>query len=229
MKSTFARMKGLPEGSLQAVASRLKKVRFDLNRDIQVLATDVEPTKLTIEALQRKKREAPTFDDTKQQVVNEERYEYRGLLFVLDAQNLIASTPGGKRDFSLLHDLLNTAGAGDVDIEPLSVDLIAWVKAFMKMYDVLQLGQIVVDGFYSEEHKLSGRYAAKTLSGQLDPSILPDLPGQLRSIRFGFHHYDARRSIEARADGVLTVGSSDDEDVPDFFKEQRPLFLKHGL
>jgi len=228
MKSTFARISGIDAGQLQSTAARMKKITFGMNSEEQVVAVDVEPNRLTAEVIVRREREVPAFDETKGALVREKRYEYRSLFFVLDTELGVVSTPGAKRDISLFAELLKRAGATAVEIADLIVDLPAWVREFMKMYDTAQLGQLVIDKLYVEP-KLIGRYSAKTVDNRLDLKAIEDLPGMLKSVRFSFYHYDARRGIEARADGVLNCSSSEEEELDTFFREMVPVFLRHGI
>lgn len=227
MKSTFARLKGVDPSGLEAAATRLRKIAFGLNSEEQVLGVDVDGARLTVETAVRRQRDVPVFDELKRKLSTEKRYEYRRLLLSLDAKAGIASTPGARRDLALLTELLKRAGLGGAELGDLQIDILAWARALLKMYDTAQLGQLVLDRFYAEP-KLIGRFSAKSVDNRIDFGALEELAGNLRSVRFSFFHYDARRTVEARADGVLSVGSSDDEELEHFFAEQTALLLKHA-
>jgi len=228
MKNTFARLSGFDDSALQSTANRLKKIAFGLNSEEQVLGVNVTGTRLTVEVATRRERETPAFDEHEQKLVSEKRYEYRRLLFSLDTAAGVASTPGARRDLNLFAELLKRSGAGSVEFAELQVDLLAWAKDFLKLYDTAQLGQIVLDKFYAEP-KLTGRFSANTVDNRIDLAAIAEAPGHLKSLRFNFYHYDARRSVEVRSDGVLTAGSSDDEELEHFFSEMVKVFLKHAI
>jgi len=227
MKSTFARLQGVDPSGLEALATRLRKIAFSINSEEQVLGVDVGAARLTVEVAVRRERDVPVFDELKRTLGTEKRYEYRRLLFSLDAKAGITSTPGARRDLALLTELFKRAGAGGAELSELKVDVLAWGRALLKMYDTAQLGQLVLDRFYAEP-KLIGRFSAKSVDNRIDFGALQELAGNLRSLRFSFFYYDARRTVEARADGVLSVGSSDDEELEHFYAEQSALLLKHA-
>ena len=227
LKNTFARLNGFDASALQSTASRLRKIAFGINSEEQVLGVDVEGNRLSAEIAVRRQREVPVFNELKKTLVSEKRYEFRSLLFSLDAGANIASTPGARRDLTLFAELLKRSGAGGVEIGEIKVDLIAWAREFIKIYETAQLGQLVLDRFYAEP-KLTGRFTAKTVDNRIDLASVEEAPGHLKSIRFSFYHYDARRSVEVRDDGVLSAGSSDDEELEHFFAEMAKLYLKHA-
>jgi hypothetical protein len=227
LKSTFAWIKGFDHSALASTAARLRKITFGLNSEEQVLAVDVDDPRLAVEVAARREREVPAFDAEKGVIVSEKRHVYRTLYFMLDSKARVVSTSGARRDLALCAGLLKRAGAGGVELGDFHVDLLAWTRAFLKLYDTSQLAQLTLDRFYCEP-KLIGRYTAKTLDNRLDLEALTDLPGQLRSIRLSFFHYDVRRSIEARSDGVLAVTSGEEEDLVHFSNEQVPLLIKHA-
>lgn len=227
LKNTFARLGGFDAAQLQPTATRLRKIVFDINSEEQVLGIDVEGNRLSAEIAVRRQREVPVFNELKKALISEKRYEYRSLLFSLDAASGIISTAGARRDLTLFTELLKRSGAGGVELSDLKADLIAWSRAFLKLYDTAQLGQLVLDRFYAEP-RLTGRFTAKTVDNRIDLKAVEEAPGHLKSIRFSFYHYDARRSVEARDDGVLSVSTSDDEDLGHFFAEMSKLYLKHA-
>jgi hypothetical protein len=96
-----------------------------------------------------------------------------------------------------------------------------------KLYDTAQLAQLVLDMYYAEP-KLIGRYSAKTVDNRLDPKLLSETGGHIRSLRMGFFHEGVRRTVELRADTVLSCTSSDEDDLELFFKQQRELALKYS-
>jgi len=227
LKNTFARLGGFDAAQLQSTASRLGKVAFGINSEEQVLGVDVEGNRLTAEIAVRRQREVPVFNELKKALISEKRYEYRSLLFSLDSASGIVSTAGARRDLSLFAELLKRSGASGVELADLKADLLGWSRAFLKLYETAQLGQLVLDRFYAEP-KLTGRFTAKTVDNRIDLAAVEEAPGYLKSIRFSFYHYDARRSVDARDDGVLSVGSSDDEDLEHFFGEMAKLYLKYA-
>ena len=226
IKASFARLQGFDPAGFQTAAARLKKVRFDINSDLQVLAIDQDFPRMNIELAQRKQREALVYNEAEGKFSMAQNYEYRRHFFTIDAQSATLQTPGGKRDFALLVELLKKTGSGGVELQELSVDLAAWGKMFLKSQDNAQLGQIVFDNFYSEP-RLIGRYSAKTVDNRADLNLLEDVPASLRSIRLSYFHDGVRRTVEVRSDAVLSVASSDEEDSEHLFDEQRRLLLAH--
>jgi hypothetical protein len=227
MKTSYAMLKGVDAAGLAAVSTRLAKIRFGMTSDTQVLGVDRNPARLAIEAAVRKERDAPVFDDARGVLASEKRYEYKQHYFTLDAAKGVVSTPGAKRDFQVLAGLLKQAGATGVEINGVHVDLQAWIRAFTKTYDTAQLGLLVIDNFYAEP-KLIGRFSAKSMDNRLELKQIEELGGSLRSIRFAFFHNGIRRMAEARADGVLSVSSADQDDLEEFADEQEKLLLKHA-
>jgi recombinational DNA repair protein RecR len=227
LKGTFVKVAGVEAGALQAFAARLKKITFGINSEEQVLGIDLEGQSLSCEVATRREREVPVFDADKGVLAMDKRNEYRSLFFTVDTKGGVASTPGARRDLSLFAELLKRAGAGAVEFADLSVDILTWARALTQMYDTAQLAQFVVDKFYAEP-KLIGRYTAKSVDNRLELQALGDLPGHLKSLKLSFFHYDVRRTVEARSDGVLAVTSSEDEDTEHFFQEQVKLLLKHA-
>lgn len=226
MKASFARLKGLEAAGLQALATRLRKVRFDINSESQVLGVDTAPNRLSFELAQRRERETLNFDDSKGVLTSQKGYEFSIRYFTLDAEAGVISTPHGKRDLNNCVELLKRCGIGGAELVELRCDLLAWTRDFLHLYDTAQLGGMVIDHYYTEP-KLMGRFSAKTVDNRIDLKLVAELAGKLRSIRFGFFYEGLRRSAEARTDGVLSVSSSDEDDVESFFGEQSRLFLKH--
>lgn len=227
LKGTFVKMTGIEAGALQALAARLKKIAFGTNSEEQVLGIDLEGQRLSCELATRREREVPVFDADKGVLAMDKRNEYRSLFFTLDTKGGVVSTPSARRDLNLFAELLKRAGAGAVEFADLSVDILTWARALTQMYDTAQLAQLVLDKYYSEP-KLIGRYTAKSVDNRLELQALGGLPGQLKSLKLSFFHYDVRRTVEARNDGVLEVTSSEDEDTEHFFQEQVTLLLKHA-
>jgi hypothetical protein len=226
-KASFIRLTGVDPGQVQGLASRLPKLAFGFDSDLQVLGVDKTPATLAVELVLRREREALVFDAGANQFASEKRYEYRRHYFHLDAAGAIAETPGAKRDFGLLAEALRRAGAGGVELAPLEADVTAWGRAMAKLYDTAQLAQLVLDMYYAEP-KLIGRYSAKTVDNRLDPALLREPGGHVRSLRLGFFHEGVRRTVELRADAVLACSSSDEDDLELFFKQQRELLLQHA-
>jgi hypothetical protein len=226
IKASFARLQGFDPASFQTAATRLKKVRFDINSDMQVLAVDQDFPRMNIELAQRRQREQLTFDESDNKFTVAQGYEYRRHYFSFDAQSATLQTPGGKRDFALLVELLKKTGSAGVELQDLTVDLTSWTRTFLSTYDSAQLGQIVFDNFYSEP-RLIGRYSAKTVDNRIEARLLEEVAASLRSIRLSFFHDGVRRMVEVRSDAVLAVTSSDEEDCEHYFDEQRRLLLAH--
>jgi hypothetical protein len=226
-KASFIQFRGVAAGQTQNLASRLPKVAFGFDCDLQVLGVDRERDRLTAEVVVRREREALNFDATANAFSQEKRYEYRRHFFTLDSASGIGETPGAKRDFTLFVEALKRAGATGVELEPLAADVAAWGGEMAKLYDTAQLAQLVLDMYYAEP-KLIGRYSAKTVDNRLDPALLREPGGAIRSLRMGFFHEGVRRTVELRADAVLVCSSADEDDLEIFFKEQRALALKHS-
>ena len=228
LKTSFARIRGIGEGQLSALASRLKKVTFANHNGVQVVGLDPERDSINVELVLRSEREGRRFDDSEGKLVTEKRFEDKILYFTLDARNGVISTPQGKRDLAMFVDLLKQCGSGQgTEMVEVSVDVAAWTEAMIKMYDSAQLGNVTFEQFYVEP-KMIGRFSAKTVDNRLQLEHLKDQPGRIRSLKLSFFHDGVRRSTEARADGVLTVSSGDEEDLEHFYREQRQLFLGHA-
>lgn len=224
-KASFTKITGVGSGAIQALASRLKKVGFGINSDMHVIAVDQGADALRIEVALRREVQGTTFDSDKGNFIEDKRFEYKQHFFQLDAEKGLASTPGGKRDFKLLFDLLARCGQSGAEAVDLRVDVLAWTRALLKMYDSAQLGSVVVDDYFSEP-KMLGRYSAKSVDNSIDWNFLEN-SGSLRSVRLGFFHDGVRRSVEARVDAVLSVTSGDEDDLDDLFNEQQKLMLTH--
>jgi len=105
---SFMRLKGVESGALQALSTRLAKVRFDMNSDSQVIGVDRHPDKLTVEIALRREREGLAFDDAKSTLVAQKGYEYSRRLLTLDAAAGIGCTPNSKRDLAQFAELLKS-------------------------------------------------------------------------------------------------------------------------
>ena len=226
-KASFIQLHGVAAGQVQNLATRLPKVVFGFDCELQVLGVDRERDRLTTEVVVRREREALAFDPAANAFSSEKRYEYRRQFFTLDAATGIAETPGGKRDFNFFSDVLKRAGITNVELGPLVTDVAAWAREMAKLYDTAQLAQLVLDMYYAEP-KLIGRYSAKTVDNRLDPNLLKEPGGAIRSLRLGFFYEGVRRTVELRADAVLVCSSGDEDDLPIFFGEQRALALKYS-
>lgn len=227
LKTSFTALKGLDAGQMQPLAARLAKVTFGINSEIKVIGLDRDFPRLALDLVRRVARRVTRFDDNQNKLVSEERNEDRVFHFALDAQAGSASTPGARRDFNYLQVALRACGAGQVEFPELRVDLFPWVKDLLKIYEAAQLAQCVVDNYYVEP-RLIGRYSAKTVDNRLEMKFLEEHAGRLRSIRLGFFVEGMRRTVEARADAVISLTSSDEDDLEHFADQQRKLFLKHA-
>lgn len=226
-KTCFARLKGVEAGQLQALALRLSKISFDLNCEYKVIGLDRDFPRLSLDVVARRLRTIRRFDDAQGKVVQEERNEDRIYEFTLDAEKGMASTPGGRRDFTILLDVLKRAGAGNAELLGLLVELLPWTREIVKMYDSAQLGNLVIDSMFIEP-RLIGRYSAKTVDNRLDLKFIEENAGKLKSIRLKFFVEGMLRGVEARADGVLVTSSSDLDDLEHFTQEMHKVFLKHA-
>jgi hypothetical protein len=224
-KRCFARLKGVDAGQLQALSNRLSKISFDLNCEYKVIGLDRDFPRISLDVVHRRPRQVRRYDDTEGKVVQEERNEDRIHEFALDAEAQVISTPGGKRDFVILLDLLKRAGVATAELVNVQAELAPWTREIVKMYDSAQLGSLVLDSLYLEP-RLIGRYSAKTVDNRLDLKFLDENAGKLRSIRLAFFVEGMRRTVEARADGVVAVSSSDMDDLEHFAGEMHRLFLK---
>lgn len=227
LKASFIRMSGVSAGQVQSLGAQLLKLSFGFDSDMQVLGADRERDSLSAEIVLRRERETLSYDPQANAFGTEKRYEYRRHMFTLNAQSGIAQTPGAKRDFTLFADALKRAGATGVELQPLETDVTAWARDMAKLYDTAQLAQLVLDMYYAEP-KLIGRYSAKTVDNRLDPALLKEPGGHIRSLRLGFFHEGVRRTVELRADAVLSCTSGDEDDLEMFFKEQQMLALKYS-
>jgi len=229
LKSSFARLSHADPSQLESLAQRLRRVNFELGEGLRVLAVDRQPPALTIQVVSRRLRDLRHFDEAGGKFVSERGPVDRELYFSIDLQSRIAATPGGRRDFGSLIELLRRAGGGsDLEAQPIVVDLAGWAQALLKQYDTAQLGQLVVDSLY-QEPRLIGRYSAKSVDNRVDLAYIEKIAGQLRSLRLGFFYEGNRRSVEARADATLSITSSEEEDAEHFFDEQRQLLMQHQL
>jgi hypothetical protein len=226
MKACFAKLAGVEAPSLTSLSQRLPKITFDANNDVQITGVDHHAPTLSFEAAVRKKTTVAQFDSSQNAVVTHEDYTFRSVHFTLDAGQGIISTPGAKRDFTLAAELLKRAGAGQAEAAELHLDLLAWARGLLKMYEDAQLASIVLDHFYAEP-KLIGRYTAKSVDNRLELKQLDEMEGQLRSLRYSFFYYGVRRVVEARVDAVVVVTSGEEDELEHFFAEQAKLMLTH--
>ncbi len=226
-KTCFARLKGVDSSQLQALALRLSKISFDINCEYKVIGLDRDFPRLGLDVVARRPRTVRRFDDAQGKVVQEERNEDRIYHFTFDADSGMASTPGGRRDFVILLDLLKRSGVGGAELINLQVELTPWTREIMKMYDSAQLGNLVMDSLYLEP-RLIGRYSAKTVDNRLDIKFIEENAGKLKSIRLKFFFEGMLRGVEARTDGVLVASSSDLDDLDHFATDMHKVFLKHA-
>jgi hypothetical protein len=226
-KTSFTGLSGLDAGQMQALAARLAKVTFGINSELKVIGLDRDLPRLALDLVRRVPRKVTRFDDNQNKLVSEERNEDRVFSYLLDPQAGHASTPGGRRDFNYLQAALKACGAGQVEFPELRVELVAWTKELLKMYEAAQLAQCVVDNYFVEP-RLIGRFSAKTVDNRLEMPFLEEHAGRLRSIRLGFFVEGMRRTVEARADAVITLTSSDEDDLEHFADQQYKLLLKHA-
>jgi hypothetical protein len=226
MKACFAKLAGVEAPSLTSLSQRLPKITFDANNDVQITGVDHHAPTLSFEAALRKKATVTSFDAAENAVVTREDFSYRSVHVTLDPAQGVISTPGAKRDFNLAVELLKRAGAGQAEVAELHVDLLAWARALLKMYEDAQLASIVLDHFYAEP-KLIGRYTAKSVDNRLELKQLDDMEGQLRSLRYSFFYYGVRRMAEARVDAVMSVSTGEEDEMEHFFAEQAKLMLSH--
>nr|MDQ3024188.1 hypothetical protein [bacterium] len=227
LKSSFARLSHADPSQLEGLANRLRRVDFELGEGYRVIGVDRKPPQITLQVVARRVREQRHFDEASSKFVSERGAVDRELYFSIDLQSRIAATPGGRRDFGALVELLQKTGGGrDLEIQPLVIDLASWARAVLKMYETAQLAQIVVDSLFVEP-RMMGRYSAKSVDNRLDLGYVDKVAGQLRSLRLGLFHEGSRRTVEARTDATLSVTSSEEEDAEHFFDEQRQLLLQH--
>jgi hypothetical protein len=226
-KTCFTRLKGVDASQLQALALRLSKISFDINCEYKVIGLDRDFPRLNLDVVARRPRTVRRFDDTQGKVVQEERNEDRIYEFALDAENGMAHTPGGRRDFTILLDLLKRSGVGAAELVNLQVELTPWTREIVKMYDSAQLGNLVMESLYIEP-RLIGRYSAKTVDNRLDLKFIEENAGKLKSIRLKFFFEGMLRGVEARTDGVLIASSSDLDDLEHFARDMHKVFLKHA-
>ncbi|MCH7472095.1 hypothetical protein IIA79_03985 [bacterium] len=229
IKATFARAASIDPAQFHSLALRLEKISFELGQGVKVIAVDKDYPLLTVQAVVRGEREVRRFDDQQGKMVTEPSTVDREYYFYLDMDKGVAETPGGKRSLAIFADLLRRAGAGgELELTPMFVDVAAWARAMLKMHESAELGRLVIDNFYAEP-KLIGRYSAKTVDNRLDLESLQGLGGNLHSIRLDFFEAGARRTVEARTDGVLTVTCADEDEAKEFAAGQRKLYLQHSM
>jgi hypothetical protein len=229
LKRSYCRLDGVDSGAIQSLAARLKKLSFSLNSDIQTLGVDAGRDSLGLEFAVRRKQQGQVFSEAEQKFVTATGYDYKRHYFELDGRSHIAATPGGFRDFKLLAAALKGAGATAVEPRELTVDVAGWARDLLKHHDSAQLAAIVIEDFYSEDQqKLIGRYSAKSLDNRLEPGMLKPDTGSLKSLRLAYFEEGARKSVEVRANGVLSLTCSDEEELAQFLDEQRGLMLSHS-
>lgn len=229
LKSSFARLTHTDPAQLEPLVQRLRKIGFELGEGHRVIGIDRRPPEFTMQVVMRRLREARHFDEAQDKFVAENVPVDRELYFNVDLRTGLAGTPGGKRDFAVLIELLKRAGAGrDLEAHPLVIDVHGWLLELLKMYETAQLAQVVIDSLFVEP-RMIGRYSAKSVDNRLDLDYIQRVAGQLRSIRLGLFHDGVRRTVEARTDGTLVITSSDEEDAEHFFSEQRQVLLSHQI
>lgn len=229
LKSSFARLSHSDPSQLESYANRLKRVNFELGEGHRVLVVDRQPPQLTVQLVARRLKDVRHFDEAENKFLSERSPIDREMFFSIDLQSRIMATPGGKRDFGVVIELLRKTGGGShLEAQPLIIDLAGWSKALLKMYETAQLGQLIVDSLF-QEPRLIGRYSAKSVDNRIDLGYIERVAGQLRSVRLGFFHEGSRRTVEARSDATLLVNSNDEEDAEHFYEEQRQLLLRHEL
>ncbi|MEZ5337651.1 MAG: hypothetical protein R3F46_05245 [bacterium] len=223
MKCSFARLRGVGEGQLQALAKRLSEVNFVKNPGMQVVGIDREFPQVSFELVVRTEREGRRYDDEEGKLIVEKRYDDRVLFCTFDARRELMYTPQGKRELGLFTEVLKQCGSGGgTELIELEVDVVGWTREMLKMYDTAQLGLASFDHFFVEP-KMIGKFQAKTVDNQLNLDALTSQPGRIRSIRLSFFYEGTRRTAEVRRDGVLSVSSGAEEDLEHFFGEQLRL------
>lgn len=226
-KLCFARVSPLNVAQASSLAQRLPKLAFEQGQGSRVIGVDRAGDRLSLELVTRRLREGRRYDETSNKMVSEPVAVDRSVYFSVDFSNGLSETSGGRRDYALLIDALQRAGAGgEMEAQPLVLDLNPWCKELLRMYENAQLNGMVVDGFFVEP-RLIGRYSAKTMDNRVDFEFIEQKAASLRSLRLSFFAEGLRRSVEARTDGVLAVQSGEEEDLEDFLNEQRKLFIKH--
>src|SRR5215210_5509910 len=127
LKSSFARLSHADPSQLESFASRLRRVNFELGEGHRVLAVDRQPPQLTVQLVARRLRDVRSFDEAGGKFVSERAAVDRELYFSIDFATRIVATPGGRRDFGVVVELLRKAGGGsDLEAAPLIIDLASW-------------------------------------------------------------------------------------------------------
>lgn len=223
IKTTFARLRGLEEGQLQALASRLSEVNFAKNPGLQVVGVDRDYPALSFELVQRTEKEYRQYDDDEKKLVVSKRFNDRVLFCTIDVKKQLIHTPQGRRDLGLFAELLKQCGAGyEMELIELECDVIGWAREMVKMYDTAQLGLASYEHFFVEP-KMIGKYQTKTVDNQLNLDAISQQPGRVKSLRVSFFFEGTKRSAELRRDGVLMVSSGDEEDLEHFWAEMLSL------
>ncbi len=224
MKAAFAWLDRDYSPLLANLALRLKLVQFGMERDWQTLGVDVTPSSLSVELLWRKECERIEYDATGNKAIVVKSYKYALRAFTIDAARGYISTPNAHRDLGrFFADVLQPLVAPNASLSLPHIDLSAWARAFIsQVADHAQLGNIVLDQFYAEP-KLLGRYGAKAIDNRLDLNALADK--KLRSLKLAFYEEGAKRSVEARTDGVLTCTGGDAEALEHFMDAQTRLYI----
>lgn len=229
LKRSYCRLDGVEPGAIQTIATRLRKLAFSVNSDMQTLGVDTGKDTLGVEFAVRRKQSGQVYSEAEQKFVSATGYDYKRLYFEIDAKAGIASTPGAYRDFSLLAAALKSVGASNVEAQALHIDVAGWAKELLKHHDSAQLAAIVLDDFYSEDQqKLIGRYSAKSVDNRLEPAMLKPQTGNLKSLRLSFFDAGVRKSVEVRANGVLSLTCSDEEELAPFLEQQSRLMLERS-
>jgi hypothetical protein len=227
-KLTFARLVPLDPSQATSLAQRLPRTAFEHGQGTKVIAVDRRGERLSVQLVNRRLREGQRYNEAENKMVAEQIANDREVFFNIDFAGGMAETPGSRRDFTLLLDAFKRSGAGtELEAQPIVVDIFPWAKEVLKMYETAQLANLVIDNYYVEP-RLIGRYSAKAVDNRIDLAYLEEKAASLRSLRLGFFHEGLRRSVEARADGVLAVSSGEEEDLEHFVSEQRQILLKHS-
>jgi len=229
LKRSYCRLDGVEPAAIQTLATRLRKLTFSVNSDMQTLGVDTGKDTLGVEFAVRRKQSGQVFSEAEQKFVSATGYDYKRLYFEIDSRAGTASTPGAFRDFSMLAAALKGAGATGAEAHALQVDVAGWARDLLKRHDSAQLAGIVLDDFFSEgQQKLIGRYSAKSVDNRLEPGMLKPETGSLKSLRLTYFEEGIRKSVEVRAGGVLSLTSSDEEELAPFLAEQGKLMLNHS-
>lgn len=204
----------------------LRVVDFEFGEGLKCIGADVDRGNLTVELVQRRQAEVRKFDDAEDKLIIQKRVKEKVQMFTLYPDGY-ATTPGSFRDFAMFSEAMRRVGFPDFEPRVVVVEMLPWVKQIAKMYPTAQLGNLVLDNVF-QEPRMIGQYAAKSVDNRLDMAYLQEMAGQIKSVKVGFFHEGVRRSVEAAAKGVLTVTSSDEEDLDHFFAEQYAVLLENA-